>query len=70
MLETWYKVNKNESYKKKGNNIRDIYIRNLAKMKIYTTKIRPIVTHAIETANITPKEKEQFKIFERKVSEQ
>ena len=37
------------------------------KIKIYRTTIRPIVTYAIETANITKEEEAKLQVFERKV---
>lgn len=47
--------------------LRDKNLSKNTKLRVYKTIIRPIVTYAAEMANLTQKEEEQLKIFERKI---
>lgn len=47
--------------------LKDKKLSKNTKLKIYKTTIRPVVTYAAEVANLTSKEEEQLKIFERKI---
>lgn len=47
--------------------LRDKELSKNAKIKIYTTAIRLIVTYATETANLTQQEEEQLSVFVIKI---